>query len=239
MLTEEPTTPENVTPAHLADFNESDRLRVAIVEDQQLYREMLARLIDGEPGFEVVFSASGAAEARAKFVPGSVDVVIMDVYLHDGNGVALGVSLRRADPRIGVLLLSTHDVMELLLDLPIDMRQGWSYLSKSSTTSTEVLLSAARMTAHGATVIDPQLAQTSHRRERSTLARLSDRQYEVLKLVATGLSNAGIADALGLSQRSVENHINAIYSALDLPRGRNQRVTAVLRFIEETSRYED
>jgi DNA-binding NarL/FixJ family response regulator len=211
-------------------------LRVGVVEDQPLYRDMVVALLRAQPGVEVPLVASGASEARAAFQPDCIDVAVLDVHLEDGNGLALGVSLRRRDPGLGILLLSSHDVMELLLDLPPDVRDGWSYLSKNSGTSAEVLVRALESTAAGHTVIDPELAAKAFRREGSSLAELTTRQYEVLQLVASGLSNAGIAERLGLSERSIENHINAIYSLLGLPRDRNQRVSAVLRFIEETSR---
>lgn len=212
-------------------------LRVAIVEDQPLYRSMLVQLLDADPRTTVAVEASGAAEARRRIIPGTVDVAILDIELSDGNGVGLGVSLRRAAPELGVLLLSSQDVMELLLDLPPDVRRGWSYLSKTTSTSAASLFTAIEATAAGQTVLDPELIGRSVPRAGSALAGLSQRQFQVLSLVAEGLSNAGIAERLGLSSRSVENHLNAVYSALDLPVGHNSRVSAVLRLIEETSRY--
>ena len=212
------------------------RLRVGVVEDQPLYRDMVVALLREQRDVEVALVAAGAAEARRAFEPGKLDVVIMDVYLRDGNGLALGVSMRRTDPRLAVLLLSSHDVMELLLDLPADVAGGWSYLLKTSATSAQVMMQALRSAASGETVIDPQLAQSSYRRADSSLERLTDRQYEVLRLVAAGHSNARIAELLGLAQKSVENVLNAIYSVLELPANRNPRVSAVLRFVEETSR---
>ncbi|WP_298226667.1 response regulator transcription factor [Gryllotalpicola sp.] len=213
-------------------------VRVAVVEDQPLYRDMIVTLLRAQEGVEVVLIADGASSARAEFQPGTIDVAVLDVHLSDGNGLALGVSLCRKDPNLGVLLLSSHDVMELLLDLPEDVRAGWSYLSKNSTTSVDVLMRAIQSTARGITVIDPALAEGAFPRAGSSLSVLSDRQYEVLRHVAAGLTNEGIGEKLGISSRSVENHINAIYASLGLPRGRNQRVSAVLRFIEETSRHD-
>lgn len=212
-------------------------LRIAVVEDQPLYRAMLVQLLDADPRTEVVVEAAGAAEARRRIMPGRVDVAILDIELGDGNGVGLGVSLRRADADLGVLLLSSRDVMELLLDLPSDVRRGWSYLSKTTSTSADSLFTALTATAEGRTVLDPELVGRSVPRAGSTLARLSDRQLQVLTLVAEGLSNAGIAERLGLSSRSIENHLNAIYATLELPEGRNSRVSAVLRLVEETSRF--
>lgn len=199
---------------------------------------MIVALLRAQDRVEVVHVADGAAMARASFTPGSIDVAILDVHLSDGNGLALGVSLCRRDPELGILLLSSHDVMELLLDLPDDVRRGWSYLSKNSTTSVDVLLRAIASTANGDSMIDPSLAEGAFPRAGSSISVLSDRQYEVLRHVASGLTNEGIGERLGISSRSVENHINAIYSTLSLPRTQNQRVSAVLRFIEETSRHD-
>jgi len=214
----------------------SRQLRVAVVEDHPLYREMLVATLSGRPELEIVAVADGARQARSLIEPGAVDVALLDVELPDGNGVALGIQLRRRDPRIGILLLSGQDVMELLLDLPPDVRRGWSYLSKGSAVSVEDVTRAIRATARGVTVIDPELARRAVPRRGSALSRLTDRQLEVLQLAAVGLSNAGIAERLGISAGSVENRLNLVYEALELPEGHNSRVSAVLRFIEETSR---
>jgi DNA-binding NarL/FixJ family response regulator len=211
-------------------------LRVAVVEDHQLYREMLVSALASQEGIAVTVTAAGAQEARALISPGSIDVAVLDVELADGNGVALGIQLRRKDPNVGVMLLSSHDVMELLLDLPPDVRRGWSYLSKSSAVSIEIVTRALRATAGGRTVLDPELVHRAVPRRGSSLARLTPRQLEVLQLLATGLSNTGIAERLEISERSIENHLNLAYAALDLPKSQNSRVSAVLRFIEETSR---
>lgn len=212
------------------------RTRIAVVDDQPLYLEMLSTVLAGHPEIEVVLSAGGAAEARTAIQPGAIDVAILDVDLADGNGVGLGISLRRADPAIGIMLLSSQDVMELLLDLPADVRRGWSYLSKTASLSTQSLVDAIKATARGETVLDGELVRRARPREGSLLAQLSKRQYEVLQLVAQGLSNSGVAEALDISARSVENHLNAIYAALEIPEGRNARVSAVLKLVEETSR---
>jgi DNA-binding NarL/FixJ family response regulator len=213
-------------------------IRVAIVEDQPLYRSMLVTLLSAEPDIEVVVVASGAAEARKAIRPGVVDVAILDVVLGDGNGLGLGVSLRKAEPELGILLLSNFDVMALLVDLPENEAKAWSYLSKTSSTSPAVLIDAVRQTAAGGNVLDAELVQRSTPRSGSALSTLSPRQYQVMQLVAQGLSNAAIAEKLSLSRRSVENHLNTIYAALNLGERseKNLRVGAVLQFLEETSR---
>ncbi len=212
------------------------RLRVGIVEDQPLFRSMLERTFADAPDLEVVAAVGTVTEARSTLTAGTVDVVVLDIDLPDGNGIALGVTLRRAQPDLGVLLLSAHDAMDLLLDLPRDVAHGWGYLSKTSTTSEHTLLHAVRAAAAGETVLDPVLLDRVSPRAGSAVARLTQRQYEVLRLLAEGLSNAGIADRLGITDKSVQNHVYAVYATLgiDADPARNPRVSAALRLLEDT-----
>ncbi|MGN8245065.1 response regulator transcription factor [Cellulomonas soli] len=214
----------------------SDPVRVAVVEDQPLFRSMLEHTLGSTPGLRVVASVGTVTEATQRLTPGTVDVAVLDIDLPDGNGIALGVTLRRRHPRLGILLLSAHDAMDLLLDLPGDVAAGWSYLSKTSGTSEELLVTAVRAAAVGETVLDPALLARVAPRAGSGVARLTDRQYEVLRLIAQGLSNAGIGERLGITEKSVQNHVNAIYATLgiDVDPQRNPRVSAALRLLEET-----
>lgn len=211
-------------------------VRVAVVEDQPLFRSMLEHTLAGTPGLQVVAAVGTVTEAARVLRPGLVDCVILDIDLPDGNGIALGVTLRRRMPDLGILLLSAHDAMDLLLDLPADVAAGWGYLSKTSSTSEEVLVNAVRAAAVGETVLDPALLARMTPRAGSAVARLTDRQYEVLRLLASGLSNAGIGDRLGITEKSVQNHVNGMYATLgiDSDPQRNPRVTAALRLLEET-----
>lgn len=217
-------------------------IRVAVVEDQPLYRQMLCTALDSAPGITVVATAEGVQQAEQRFAElraaaSAVDVAVLDIQLGDGSGIDLGVALRRANPGIGILLLSATDALTVLLDLPRDVSQGWSYLSKTSALGLPALVRAIELTAAGRTVLDPQLVAARTPRRGSGLARLSSRQYEVLRLLAEGLSNAGIASRLGLAPRSVDNHIAAVYAELGLTSGGvlNPRVGAALRFIEESA----
>ena len=211
-------------------------LRVALVEDQPLFRSMLERTIDDAPDLEVVVAVGTVTEAREALRPGVADVVVLDLELPDGNGIAHGVTLRRAQPDLGVLLLSAHAAMGLLLDLPRDVAHGWCYLSKNSGTSERTLLHALRAAAAGETVLDRALLDRVTPRAGSAVARLTHRQYEVLRLLAQGLSNAGIAERLEITEKSVQNHVYAIYATLgiDAEPSRNPRVSAALRLLEET-----
>lgn len=211
-------------------------LRVALVEDQPLYRSMLERTFADAPDLDVVLTVGTVTEARRALSPGVADVVVLDIDLPDGNGIALGVLLRRAQPDLGVLLLSGHDAMDLLLDLPRDVAHGWCYLSKTSGTSELALLHAVRAAAAGETVLDPALLGRVTPRAGSAVARLTQRQYEVLQLLAQGLSNSGIAERLAITEKSVQNHVYAVYATLgiDAEPTRNPRVSAALRLLEET-----
>ena len=211
-------------------------LRVAVVEDQPLFRSMLERTIGGAPGLQVVLAVGTVAEARRDLTPGTADVVVLDIDLPDGNGIALGVVLRRQQPHLGILLLSAHDAMDLLLDLPPDVAHGWGYLSKTSSTSEGTLYHAVRAAAAGHTVLDPALVSKVSPRAGSDVARLTQRQYEVLRLLASGLSNAGIAERLGITEKSVQNHVYAVYATLgiDADPAHNPRVRATLRLLEES-----
>ena len=211
-------------------------VRVAIVEDHVLYRDLLESSLSNVPGITVVTCVSGSSEAKSAIRPGEVDVAILDIELADGNGIGLGVTLRRADPKLGIVLLSGRDMIELLLGLPEDERLGWSYLSKTSTTSLDTLVDVIRQTANGSTVMDPVLVERSKARAGTPVGSLTRRQFEILRMVARGLSNQAIADELGIAPNSVVNHLSTIYTTLGIPEGANARVSAVLEFLNDTSR---
>lgn len=211
-------------------------VRVAVVEDHTLFRSMLDHIITTSDGLELVVSCATVTQARTLVKPGAVDVALLDVDLPDGNGIALGVLLCRADPRLKVVLLSAQDAIGLMLDLPRDVAGSWSYLSKTSTTDSGALVRAIELSAAGGSTLDPELLRRMRPRAGTKVAELTARQYAVLKLVASGLSNAGIARELVITEKSVQNHVYAIYATLgiDASPERNPRVTAALRLIEET-----
>lgn len=211
-------------------------IRVAIVEDHQLYRDLLKTALDGVPDINVVVSAAGSTHARLLILPGEVDVALLDIELADGNGIGLGVALRRADPDLKIVLISAQDVLEILTTLPAEDRKHWSYLSKTSSTSLSVLVDAIQKASRGESVIDGELLLRSKPRLGSPVGALTTRQFEILRLVATGLSNQGIAELLGIASNSVVNHLSAIYATLGIPEGNNSRVSAVLSFLNDTSR---
>jgi DNA-binding NarL/FixJ family response regulator len=217
-------------------MGEKTEIRVAIVEDHDLYRELLTTSLAATDGITVVGSYSGVVAAKNGLNAGDIDVALLDIELGDGNGVALGVSLRRADPDLSIVLLSARDMVELLLGIPDDIRHGWSYLSKTSVTSLSTLVSTIRATSQGDTVLDPTLVARSFARRGTPVSALTNRQFEILRMVARGLANQTIADELGIANNSVVNHLSAIYASLNIAEGQNARVSAVLEFLNDTSR---
>jgi DNA-binding NarL/FixJ family response regulator len=216
--------------------NSMKPLRIGIVEDHSLFLQLISSALNEVDDFEIVATADNVAEAKKWFQPENLDVVILDIELPDGNGVGLGITMRRYNPKLGIVLLSDRDMLELILGLPQDERNGWSYLTKSATKSIDSLAAAIRATARGETVIDSSLVNRSQARPGTGVASLTNRQFEVLRAVARGDSNQTIATNLGIAVNSVGNHLIAIYDALGIPEGKNARVAAVLDFLQDTTR---
>lgn len=211
--------------------------RVSIVEDELLLRRMLEQLLTGRDGLRLVHALGTVQESRLAIAPGSTDVLLVDVNLVDGNGIVLATELQRRDPALGVLVLSGEDAMGMFMAAQARAPKAWSYLSKRSSFATTVLLRAVLAAGRGEQVVDPYLVEQSAPRADSNVAKLSPAQLRVLALVAQGLSNDGIAHRLGVSTRSVENHLLAVYRTLEVPsEGRNRRVAATLAFLRQTSR---
>lgn len=211
-------------------------LRVAVVEDQPLYRQMLVALLHPYPGFDVV-AERGDATSASELDVHAFDLAIVDVQLGDGDGIELGRAWHRLRPGLPIVLLSAVDRLDALLRLSDAERAGWSYLSKNSALSARDLMATLRRAAGGASVIDSALVARRRARTGGRLAVLTSRQFEVLARIAEGFSNRAIAQELGLSERSVDNHVNGIYAALELSRGDayNPRVRAVRLFLTETA----
>lgn len=200
-------------------------------------RGLLEQTLGAEEDLRVVHSLPGVQEARLVITPGSTDVALLDVNLPDGNGVALGLALQRADPHLAVMLLSSEDVMGLFASVQQEVGRPWSYLSKRSSFARDVLVRAVGAAARGEVVLDPYLVQRSDPRSGSAVASLTRAQFAVLRLVAEGLSNQAAAQRLGINERSVESHLKSVYQRLGIDgEGHNRRVAAVLAFLEQTGR---
>ncbi len=202
-----------------------------IVEDQVLLREGLARLfIDG--GHDVVATRGDAAGLLALVEEEPPDLVVLDVRMpptHTDEGIRAAAELKRSMPRLGVLVLSQHvETVQLvgLIEYP-----AFGYLLKDRVLEVGDFLATCERVAAGGSALDPKVVSNLVAgRQRSGIEALSDREVEVLGLMAEGLTNAGIADRLVISDRTVESHVRRLFIKLDIPESANEhrRVLAVL-----------
>ena len=212
-------------------------MRVVIADDSGLIRQGLANLLT-EAGVEVLALAEDAEGLVALVGEHRPDVAIVDIrmpptYTHEGARAAL--DLREAHPDLGILLLSQSLESRFVTDLARRHARGFGYLLKDRVTDVRVLLEALTSVASGGTVLDPEVV--GHLLGRNELAeqlgRLSEREREVLELMAQGLSNRAIADRLVIEMKTVETHIARILTKLDLHQtpDEHRRVLAVLAWL--------
>lgn len=206
-------------------------VRVALVDDHPVFRLGMAALLGSLPGVEVVGAAAGAAQALALLTgPGApeVDVVVMDLDLGDGSGVDVTRELRAARPGTAVLVMSMHEDDDAVVAAVRAGARG--YLVKSA--PPEQVERAVRAVAAGEMILGPSVAERAmayvlggRTAVRVPFPRLTDREREVLDLVAAGHDNAVIARRLGLSAKTVRNHVANVLTKLEVP----DRSAAVLR----------
>ena len=216
-------------------------MRVAVADDAVLFREGLARLL-ADAGFELVGQAANAEELLAiiREAPSNrlPDVAIVDIRMppsHTTEGLVAAQTIRAEHPEIGVLVLSQYIETEHAMDLLGDGSGGTGYLLKDRVSDLEGFSDAVRRVGEGGSAVDPEvIAQLVHRRRATDpTATLTDREREVLALMAEGCSNRAIGSNLSLSEKTIEAHVRAIFTKLDLlpaPDG-NRRVLAVLAFL--------
>ena len=209
-------------------------IRVALVDDQELFRQGLMMLLGVEDGIEVVGEASdgvAAAELAASVVP---DVILMDVRMPRRSGIEACVALKEVAPSAQIIMLTVSDEEA---DLYEAVKNGASgYLLKNS--SIDEVAQAIRVVAEGQSLISPSMAtkllnefKQISRSDRQQLSspRLTDRELEVLNLVAQGLNNRDIAKRLYISENTVKNHVRNILEKLQL----HSRMEAVMYAVRE------
>jgi DNA-binding NarL/FixJ family response regulator len=213
------------------------QLRVAIAEDSVLLREGIASLLT-DAGFEVVARCGDAAALRAELRVSVPDVVIVDIRLpptHTDEGLRAAIDFRAAYPGLAVLVLSQYVEVGLAMKLLADRADGVGYLLKDRISDVPEFIAAVRRVAAGGSAVDPTIVSTllSRRRRDDPLATLTPREREVLKLMAEGNSNQGIADRLVITLRAVEKYVSSIFGKLGLPAtgSESRRVLAVLLFL--------
>jgi DNA-binding NarL/FixJ family response regulator len=213
------------------------RVRVVLAEDDVLLREGMASLLD-RSGFDVVGQASDAVQLRAIVRDQNPELVVTDIRMpptHTTEGLDAARMIREDSPDVGILVLSAHVDVEHAMEL-LATGRSVGYLLKSRVTDVADFVDTLGRIAKGASVVDPALVQelVSARRRNDPLAVLSPRERDVLALMAEGLSNAGIAQRIWVTEGTVEKHVRSILSKLNLPEtgDGHRRVLAVVTFLE-------
>jgi DNA-binding NarL/FixJ family response regulator len=219
-------------------------IRVVIAEDDYLVREGVVRLLEAQDDVVVVAACSELDGLLATVDLEQPDVVLTDIRMPPtgtDEGVRAANVLHERHPQIGVVVLSQYVEPGYALALLEHGSAGRAYLLKERLSDVDQLLRAIRDVALGGSVIDPRvveaLVEARSRRRDSPLERLTPREREVLAEMAQGRNNAGVAGALGLSERAVEKHINAVFSKLGLSEEPDvhRRVKAVLLYLSDQS----
>ena len=213
-------------------------MRVLIAEDQTLLREGLSRLFDSG-GHEVVAAVDNADRLRAGVAEHAPDLAVVDIRMpptFKDEGIRAARWIRDAHPEVGVLVLSQHVESAGAVDLVTT--GGFGYLLKDRVLDVDEFLEAAQRVANGGSALDPHVVASLVSRERDALGALTDREREVLALMAEGLTNSAIARRLVLTERTVEGHVRSVLMKLDLPEGEgaHRRVLAVITYLRTAER---
>ncbi|MBI4322240.1 MAG: response regulator transcription factor [Chloroflexi bacterium] len=224
----------------ISGSHKAENVGVVIVEDEDLFRDLLRIVLLQQEGIEVLGSFAEAESALAAIPDLRPQVAILDIQLGPGlNGIQLGLRLRRRLPGLGIVLLSNLDDPVFLSSLREEEIAGWSYLLKRSVRDAGALVRAIRGAAEGRMVLDEAVVRGRQPRTDGVLSGLTPRQMKILSLMAQGLGNAAIAERLVLSEKTVENHINGLYQQLDLQgegSSTHTRVKAVVLYLLESRR---
>jgi two-component system NarL family response regulator len=210
-------------------------IRVAVVDDQELFRRGLVMLVGAEPDIEVVGEASDGDDAAALAEDKAPDVILMDVRMPKMSGTEACVTIKQVAPSAKIIMLTMSDDE---VDLYDAIKNGASgYLLKDA--SIDEVSQAIRLVADGQSLISPSMAaklleefKTISRtggKPEEMAPRLTDRELEVLNLVARGLNNREIARDLYISENTVKNHVRNILEKLQL----HSRMEAVMYAVRE------
>jgi DNA-binding NarL/FixJ family response regulator len=218
-------------------------MRVVIADDSLLIREGVQRVLTREPEIEVVAECADLPQLMTAVGAHEPDVVVTDIRMpptSTDEGIQAATRLRESHPGIGVVVLSQYGEPAYATPLLAQGSSGRAYLLKERVGKPGQLVEAVRAVNRGDSVIDPAVVDAiltdSMKQRSSPLTRLSQRERDVLAHIAQGKSNAAVGQALFLSEKSVEKHINVLFAKLGLEPAPdvNRRVLAVLLYLAET-----
>jgi two-component system, NarL family, response regulator DevR len=205
-------------------FSAQDPIRVFLLDDHEVVRRGLADLLDSEPDITVVGDAANVEHALVRAPAVRPNVAVLDVRLPDGDGISVCRELRSQMPELAVLMLTSFDDEEALLDAIMAGASGYVLKQIRGTD----LVSAVRTVASGQSMLDPATTARLMRSLRAEpvetpavapeLAGLSPREREILALIGDGLTNREIGKQLYLSEKTVKNHISRLLAKLGVQR---------------------
>jgi DNA-binding NarL/FixJ family response regulator len=212
-------------------------MRIVVADDAVLFREGLSRLL-AEAGFEVPAQVGDARSLLDQVRADPPDVVVVDIRMpptHTTEGLDAARVIHEDHPSVGVLVLSAHVEAGYALQLIEDGAVGAGYLLKERVGDLSELSDAVRRVAAGGLVIDPSVVASLVARKRvsNPLDELTERERDVLAVMAEGRSNQAISERLYLSPKTVEAYVRGVFTKLGLQQGAddNRRVLAVLAFL--------
>lgn len=191
-------------------------IAILILDDHQVFAESLARLLGDADDLQIAGVATKTGDALDIVRERTVDVAIVDIEMPDHNGIDATAAIKRIDPSTQVIILSTHSGTKVMIDA---VRAGCSGFVSKDRSSTELFDAIRTVASGGITLAPEQLAKllpALHRADDVAEGELTNREYEVLELMATGLTNRAIGERLHLSENTIRNYVHRILTKLDV-----------------------
>jgi DNA-binding NarL/FixJ family response regulator len=214
-------------------------IRVVLGESNLLAREGISRLLESSADIELVGVFDDVRNLRAAIDRLQPDVVLTDIRMRPDQtdeGIRLASELRASHPEIGIVVLSEHAEPVHAMKLFEEGSNGRAYLLKERLRQEADLTRAIMEVARGGALVDPRVVdELLEMRPRTKVSELTDREQEVLGLIAQGFSNAAIAEELTITKRAVEHNVNSIFAKLELRDDAqvDRRVRAALMYLAE------
>lgn len=212
-------------------------MRLIVADDSLLFREGLARLL-GELGFEVIAQTDNAEDLVRRVGGLRPDLALVDIRMpptFSDEGLQAAARIAEQHPTVGVVVLSQYVESAYAMRLLEQGSSGRGYLLKDRVSDLDAFADSLRRVGAGGSVVDPEVvaALVSRQRNAGPLDELTDREREILALMAEGRSNAGISERLVLSHRTIETHVRTIFRKLELDEAHDdhRRVLAVLAYL--------